>query len=535
MNHPFLRHADRLVMLLLAALAFGLACTPIWDWDIWWHLKTGQLILERGQVPQVDWYTYGSAGEAWIDLHWGFQILVALLHRFGGLDLLVLAASFLIAALVVLGWTTSGRDLPTWLKVVVWLPALLCLDSRVFIRPELLSFLFLASWLFVLRHLLPRDRRYAWLLPLIQLLWVNCHGLFVLGLVVYIAFLASTVAEKFFPRLESNPRLRWKELAVLAAALVAAAFCNPYLDKGATFPLVLYSRFSGDFYPIWVGEFLPFLDCIEQYGLLDLPLLSELVLFSICLCSFLMLWKVRKVNIFRLILFAAFVHLAWVGWRNVAVFALVAGIIACWNFSDWYAWRRVDVAQNNSRDQIPQTVSLWPTLVATAVPTLLCLLVFTGNSSFFAFSRANIGLGERENRFIHDASRFAGQEGFPKKAFMPWHHAGVYIFHNGPEYKVFMDGRLEVNTREAFERHNYALQQMALGDPAWVSAVMGKDGELPVVILDRMDSGNEIQGLLRIPGWVPVYADPVAIVFVPSAVAARLRLPAIPLQAIFQQ
>ena len=62
---------------------FLACCFPLTDTDLWWHLKTGQLILAEGRLPQVDWYTYTDFDKPWIDLHWGFQLLVTALYGRG--------------------------------------------------------------------------------------------------------------------------------------------------------------------------------------------------------------------------------------------------------------------------------------------------------------------------------------------------------------------------------------------------------------------------------------------------------------------
>src|SRR5579872_4000642 len=47
-------------------------CYPLRDTDFWWHLKTGEWIVEHGfSVPQVDLYTFTEVTTPWIDLHWG--------------------------------------------------------------------------------------------------------------------------------------------------------------------------------------------------------------------------------------------------------------------------------------------------------------------------------------------------------------------------------------------------------------------------------------------------------------------------------
>jgi len=136
------------------------------------------------------------------------------------------------------------------------------------------------------------------------------------------------------------------------------------------------------------------------------------------------------------------------------------------------------------------------------------------------------GLGEAPNWFIHDAAKFAGQDGFPLRAFVA--HIGqaeVYVYHNGPFRKVFMDARLEVCTQQTFERYNYILDAMAAGNPIWQSVF--RDGELPVVILDSRSSRAAINGMFQSPAWRLVFADKTAAVFVTREVAARLSLPTV--------
>ncbi|MFN5531293.1 MAG: hypothetical protein ACK5F7_12040, partial [Planctomycetaceae bacterium] len=61
-----------------------------------------------------------------------------------------------------------------------FLPAVICITGRGFERPEMLSLLGLATWLFVL-YRSDRQPGLVWLLPVVQVLWVNCHSLFVLA------------------------------------------------------------------------------------------------------------------------------------------------------------------------------------------------------------------------------------------------------------------------------------------------------------------------------------------------------------------
>ena len=70
----------------IVALTAVLADRPILDTDYFWHLRTGALISETGQVPRVDAYSYSARDARWVDLHWLFQVGLYQIYAVGGHD-----------------------------------------------------------------------------------------------------------------------------------------------------------------------------------------------------------------------------------------------------------------------------------------------------------------------------------------------------------------------------------------------------------------------------------------------------------------
>ena len=85
------RVIDGSLVLLFLALTFLLGIFPLKDADIYWHLRTGDLIRKTGEIPRVDFYTFTRQGTPWIDLHWMFQVGVSWLYERGGVAALTLA------------------------------------------------------------------------------------------------------------------------------------------------------------------------------------------------------------------------------------------------------------------------------------------------------------------------------------------------------------------------------------------------------------------------------------------------------------
>ena len=500
------------------------SCVPLFDTDFWWHLKTGNWILNGGGIPSVDLYTFADAGKRWIDLHWGFQVMIAVLYRLGGVSLVTLAKAGILTAVMAVAWFAGGLSIPAWKKSAIWLMPLICIIGRGLERPELLSQLFLAIWLWIATRT-DQKPNWIWWLPLLMIVWVNCHALFVLGLVVSFCYVVDALARHWLNgRFGLEPRTAgptFHTIWIVGGLVIMACFVNPYFEQGALFPLTLYRKFSvdKDFYSQTIAEFRPPFVHVLQYGIGNLYLLSELGVWLLTSLSFIQLLVLRRRwSLFRLLMFAGFSHLAWQASRNTNIFALVSGFIACENFADAQASLSIPTRSGSTPTTIRRTKWMCALYVG------LCLAVVSGLWNEIGEKNKPFGLGEAKHWFIHDAAKFAGQGGFPKRAFVGnIGQADVYVYHNGPERKVFMDARLEVCTRQTFERFYKIQIDMAKGSSNWESYF--RDGELPVVILDSRISRSPINGLIRNPSWRLVFADRAAAVFLPVARANELNLP----------
>lgn len=531
-------------MAILVLWAFLLGCTPLKNTDIWWHLRTGRWILENGWVPQVDLYTFTDWDKPWTDLHWGFQLLATALYWLGGVDALVLAKATCLAATVAVGWLASGRDLPASAKALCWLLPTICLSGRAVVRPEMLSLIFLGVWLWIVTRMETRPRL-IWILPLLQIVWVNCHALFVLGLVVGAAYVADRAAREFFggrwglPEAGESPA----PVVVFRAGVVVllASLVNPYFEEGALFPLVLFRKFTIDqqFYSS-IGEFTQPIDFVRRAGLFaSLYLVAELTLWLLTAASFVWLGLSRRISLMRLLLFASFSYLAWEASRNTAIFALISGVVLCANCGETLRLRAERAAKTRrpserlrkrsnfqpaSWDGATRGRQAFAITVAVFYAGLITAVI-TGHWARWNSEGKRFALGEAKNWYIHDAARFAGQPGFPTRAFVANSgQAAVYIFHNAPEHRVFIDGRLEVISKQTFALFADIRRMMSAGNQRWQSILADEKGALPAVVLDARFSRPEIQGMLNTPNWRLVFADRTAAVFLDAEKVKELGL-----------
>jgi len=103
--------SDRiLLVLLLACLALASGLSPITNYDYWWHLKTGALILEAKEVPRADPFSFTAKGEPWVDHEWLFQVASYLRHVALGPAVLVALKALFVLGLALLMARHARRE-----------------------------------------------------------------------------------------------------------------------------------------------------------------------------------------------------------------------------------------------------------------------------------------------------------------------------------------------------------------------------------------------------------------------------------------
>ena len=559
-----LRWLDGLLLVGFLGLTFLLGAFPLKDTDFWWHLRTGDLIRQSGVVPTVDTYTYTMNGTPWIDLHYIYQVSISWIYQRGGVPALTLAKCVVTTLAVFLLVTARRREWPLWAVLTAWLPALLVLGGRMYVRPETLSLLYLSAFLAILARI-ERAPALALLLPIVQIFWVNTQGLFVLGLIL---FGASIVDAALRPGAFAPGRKHWWRIVGASAALTGlACLVNPYGLAGALYPLQLARTMSNPVFSNSIAELTPIPVFIRRDGLISLPLRLQLVTLGLGAVSFLlpMVWLLStrfrhsstanplssngKANLpvqvdkgkpreakaprrrskkaataatpsgwrlspFRLLLFGGFSYLSWQATRNSHQFAAVVGTVTAWNFAEWAAAIRLRAwdSQGANSSAFRPGAGLVPRLAALVAIGGVFAWVATGG--FYSATREGrtIGLGEQPLWYPREAVKFAGREGFPPK-FLGFHigHASLYEYEFAPERKVFADARLEVIGPQLYERYTDLQRRISGDDPSW-NRELDSIGR-PIVLTDHEGSSGVAASLMASPDWRCVWFDPIAAVF----------------------
>jgi hypothetical protein len=190
------------------------------DGDTGWHIRTGEWILEHGQVPYRDLFSFSRAEGEWFAWEWLADVVFALLHRWGGVALLTYFAGFLLvgSAILLLRWIV-WRGSNALVAFPLMMLAVGGSTVHYLARPHIFTIFLLVvtAWLLDAERREPSGRIW-WLAPL-TVLWTNLHG----GWPVLFVFLGLQVGARLVYR-----DMLWRRDAVVGVVCGALTFCNPY-------------------------------------------------------------------------------------------------------------------------------------------------------------------------------------------------------------------------------------------------------------------------------------------------------------------
>ncbi|HZZ81070.1 MAG TPA: hypothetical protein VFE62_21390, partial [Gemmataceae bacterium] len=244
--------------------------------------------------------------------------------------------------------------------------------------------------------------------------------------------------------------------------------------------------------------------------------------FLLCAIVFVLLVHLGA-DLFRLSVAAAFSYLALQAMRNLNLFGFVAGVLLSANANEWIM----------QMDAAPASFSLlsarWPRLGRAAVALVLAAcLAFVPTTAFREWTgdTHRFGWNERPLAFPHDAAKFAGAPDLPTHALVyDLGLASVFLYHNCPPKKVFMDPRLEVPSTETFREYFVIDELLEAHDGRWAEYVKRLD--VPLILLDHDQHSSSEMTMLSEDGWRCVYFDALAAAYVSDGSASATKYPSV--------
>lgn len=451
-----------------------------------WHVKVGEIIIDRG-IPQTDPFSYTFEGERWLPQQWGAEVLMAVAHRVGGFDTMLLGFATGVAALFTLIFRRAVRGGMGPLLAGIIVGGVLCVSAfHYFVRPHMFTIAFL-GWTMMCVVDYERGRCTAWrlvgLVPLF-VLWTNLHGgvlggTMTLGLAVAgwgLLFLARRNAPSVSHRGENEgsgrgavpgetsaerevssapvtsatgtgwvtPIDSWRT-AVLLVAVVAACGLTPLVNPHGLEMIRIWQRIVGSkVLPEVINEHMP----LDPSSGLGLAVIGLGALYAVLLLG--TLPKAPRVSwLVPLVWFA----LSFKGIRQGPLFAVCAGVAIAdlWKHTVWHrllvkygdgstAWDADDAVAADRR-----VAPLWCVCV---VPVALVAGAFALQSLRVEAPVVGAGWARLDPNYVpsdmtKEVTAYAASVAPGTRIFNDANLGGYLIYH-APTLKIFMDDRCEL-------------------------------------------------------------------------------------------
>jgi hypothetical protein len=429
---------------LLAAVAVRAMILKfsVLDLDVWWHLKVGEWIVDHHAFPHTGILSRTAADRPWAAYSWGYEVLLSRAYAWLGLvgvgvfgTLLTLAVAYAVYCMV---RRLSGRF---WVASILATIACAAFLFSLMPRPVFFSMILFAVTLTLTLEAQRTGRvQPLYWLPLVFLVWANCHiqfiyGLFVVGLFTGVHLLQTIAANYRITVAWSEPsRLPAGTLLLIFASCVLATCLGPY---------------SYHLYPIvfaYAGSKFPYA-FIREFRSLNFRALSHYIELLLAGAAFFTLGRQKRVDLFKLALLTVTSAIAFRTMRDSWFLCIAAA--AC--IAD--SWG--EKGEREPSETLPQRAGM-----AAALAVILYLIAL--NTGF-----NTRGLDDAMSAwFPVKAVNFLRQNPQPGPLYNTFDWGGFLTWYM-PDYPVAIDGRTDLYGDELdFEFFNTANgQQPYLTDP----------------------------------------------------------------------
>ncbi|MGH9557268.1 MAG: hypothetical protein ACRD2Y_15735 [Terriglobales bacterium] len=498
----------KLFSALVLVSLFALTARPILVPDFWWHLRTGQYMVETGGLPRSDPFSYTSAGKEWITHEWGSEILMYWIYQAAGWGGLILVFSIIItAAFVIVYRRCAGKPFVAGLALLL---GALSTAPVWGVQPQMITLL-LASVFLMLLEKYARDGAIPHLLwmPPLTVAWVNLHGGYLLAPLLIVLVAAGLALDELLGgegtrdawgrALSAQPEgtvaravRRVLPLLVVAVLCTLAIAVNPHGARMYSYPIeTLRSPVMAENLRDWLSpnfhrpSMVPF----------------ALLLFATGAALALSPKRPKPSEV----LMAAVAGLAALrSGRHIPIFALVAIPLLAehgWLWLKERPWGRWLAAP----DRQPARLKALFHMAVLAVMILWAALRFAVIINQQRASEAEV--------FPRAAVEYIRAEKPPQPLFHRYDWGGYLLWYLHPEYRSYIDGRADVHGDAFMEEYFRTYRGRSRWQESlerWKVQSALVEPEAPIASLLRLD-----------PAWEKVYEDKQAVLFVKKAISNK--------------
>jgi len=468
---------------------------PAAPYDLWWHMKVGEIIVQTGQIPRVDEFSFTMAGEAYDNYaqFWLVECLYYVAFRFGGLPLLVLLNSLMVTLAYAILLSASGHQAgPRSAVVGVSFAAVLGFTNWT-LRPQSLALPLAATLLWCVRkNAASGSRSVLFLIPLILLVWANVHGSWILGVVFLLIWLAACVhaaagREKGIRELIKDVRIP----ALVVLSSLVAVLINP---RGVRIMTYLLAMSQAPIIRLLAPEW--------DSATFEEPI-GAFFLAGLMLSSLLLMLSPRRPSVSQLLVYLAYGMLGlkmirgsvWYGLFMAPVVADHVSVLA----------DRLRAPVTHARHAAASSMRYGLSAAILAIMLLLAILSTPWLKSLLPLP-AQVRLVTSDDTPIR-AVEFMMRNELGPEVFHEQRFGSYLIWAASSKYRVYVDARLELYT-VALAQEYFEISAAA---PGWEEQLARRG--IRTLMLSPKYQAELIRAADESTSWSRLYADDRAVVF----------------------
>lgn len=483
------------LLLAIPVLAVGLDLTvglrldqlAYVDVDYWWHLATGNWVLDNHRVPTTDPFSWTYGGREWIAHEWLAEAMLALSVRAGGYA----GAIILTIVFVVLGFwrlLAAGRYYGMSRRLAVGLmllsgPAFLRSGAMV-VRPQVWTWALLAILLAELAAYDTGRRKQLWIIPVLFAIWINMNLTALIGIGCLGAFVLDRLIRRPVDR----------HVVTVGVLSGLALLANPHHIK--LFFLIFKYLNPDSVRRQYVFEWMPPRTSDNSH----IPFWIALV--TVIPAAWYLLR--RRPHFWPAAPLLVLAYQSYQSIRYIPIFLMLAIV-----FVGWLIWQR---AQSRGIVPAPATsplIPLRPWVLAPPLAAAALAIVLALQTEPTQFRRNPIAWGHP----VGAADFYL--ENYPNTRIFNTYDFGGYLIYRfaGTDNKVYIDGREEMYGEDRVRRYFYYIY----GRDGWQD-YFDEQG-IEVVIIRRIDGLSA--KIAEDPGWKLAYRDNAHLIFIRNTEAPQ--------------
>jgi tetratricopeptide (TPR) repeat protein len=482
---------QRILLVFFLLSVFILSIIRVEDTDTWMHLSMGKLIWGLKGLPATEPFVYPAFGEPFSYSSWLFGLIYYLSYLGLNITGVILLKAVVITSAFMILIRDSLRPYKNYvLSIVVMVLIVLVSRHRFTERPETFMMVFLSFSIFSLNAYLYDNKKYIYSLPVVHMLWANCHSSINLMVVPFLAFIAGSMLQRVLsrkniiisdhiPTPHQMKTVGFVFMASFAASLVSPYFINQYF-------------FGAQFLSTpWFEQEILELQRPEMSLMRWLYIATAFILVTFILNR-------KRLSIIHLLMIIPFIALAFTAKRFLLMLAIVSGPIIVRNLSsfiDLKAWSK----------KLNREIAL--------VAGLVWIVAFTSCAMVkgvpFDGGRKKFGFGADYSFVPEFALQYLDKNGVEGRVFNIFQWGGYIIWKDYPRKTVFVDPRGNIPV-DLLEKINLAISRPSLMDA--LADRYGFDVILLNYPVSEVDIPNMAKGLVN-PRWALIYWDDAALVY----------------------